>query len=89
MHGKIQKNVSYCMELKVITTKNLQTERILDTQVCFPSAVLCCYVQKSQNIINTLLVHLMDVYLLQICSKMVYPNTPYAANAISRTYFLV
>ena len=46
------------MELKVITTNNLQMEQhFLDLQVCF-----CLHVQKSQNNVNTLLVHLMDVY---------------------------
>ena len=64
MHGKIQKNVSYCMELKVITTKNLLMEQcFLDMQVCFQTAVLRLRVQKSQKNVNTLLVHLMDVYV--------------------------
>ena len=63
MHGKIQKKISYCMELKVITTKNLQMEQcFLDTQVCFQTAVLRLQVQKSQKNVNTQLVHLMDVY---------------------------
>ena len=48
MHGKIQKNVSYCMELKVITTINLLMEQcFLDMQVCFQTAVLHLHVQKS------------------------------------------
>ena len=51
------------MELKVITTNNLQMEQhFLDLQVCFQTAVLRLHVQKSQNNVNTLLVHLMDVY---------------------------
>ena len=63
MHGKIQKNISYCMELKVIITKNLQMEhRFLDMQVCFQTAVFRLHVQKSQKNVNTQLVHLMDVY---------------------------
>ena len=51
------------MELKVITTNNLQMEQhFLDLLVCFQTAVLCLHVQKSQKNVNTLLVHLMDVY---------------------------
>ena len=37
-------------------------QRFLDTQVCFQTAVLRLHVQKSQKNVNTLLVHLMDVY---------------------------